>query len=442
MSRHVKLIAIALSLTLFDCATEESRQPATGLIAFSGAHLFDGTGAPAIENAVVLVRNGRVEVAGPSDAVGLPEGTRTVDVSGKTIVPGLVVTHAHVGGTRGIETGADIYTESNILEQLGRYARYGVTTVVSLGDDQPIAAEIRDRQSVEDLDRARLFIAGDVIAASDPDEARRMVDENVSMGVDFIKIRVDDQLGTTEKMAPEVYRAVIERAHEHGLKVAAHIFYLEDAKALLRAGVDFIAHSVRDQEVDQELIDLFEQTGVCYCPTLTRDLSTFIYEDVPDYFEDPFFLREADPAVLDQLRDPERQQSVRESTSARAYKEALAVAETNLKKLADAGVTIAFGTDTGPPARFQGYFEHLELEMMVEAGLTPEQALTSATGDAARCLGLEDVGTLEPGKWADFLVLEKNPLTDIVSTRTLASVWIAGNPVPEKSAGGARDSAP
>jgi imidazolonepropionase-like amidohydrolase len=258
------------------------------------------------------------------------------------------------------------------------------------------------------------------------------VDENIAMNVDFIKIRVDDNLGTSAKMAPEVFRAVIDRAHEQGVRVASHLYYLDDAKALLRAGTDFVAHSVRDQPVDAELIELMNERDVCYSPTLTREISTFVYEDVPEFFEDPFFLREADPAVLETLQEPDRQRGVREDRGAQQYKQALVVAMGNLRPLVDGGVRIAMGTDTGPPARFQGYFEHMELALMAEAGLTPMEILQSATGDAAACLGLDDVGTLEAQKWADFVVLGANPLEDIKNTRSIESVWIAGNRVPER----------
>src|SRR6185436_18862255 len=150
---------------------------------------------------------------------------------------------------------------------------------------------------------------------------------------------------------------------------------------VLRAGADFIAHSIRDRAVDDEVVDLLKQRDVCVCPTLTREVSTFVYESEPAFFKDPFFLREAEADVLAELRDPKRQETYR-TGSGQQYKKALEVAQRNLKVLEDRGVRIAFGTDTGPPARFQGYFEHMELELMVEAGLTPQQALLSATGDA------------------------------------------------------------
>jgi len=205
---------------------------------------------------------------------------------------------------------------------------------------------------------------------------------------------------------------------------------MEDARDLVASGADMIAHSVRDRPVDRAFVDALKGRPVCVCPTLMREVSAFVYGSEPDFFADPFFLKEADPAVVAELRRPERVKTVAASVGAARYREALEVASRNLKTLFDAGVPIAMGTDSGPPARFQGYFEHLELERMVAAGLTPAQVLVTATGGAARCLGLAGkVGTLQPGAWADLLVLREDPLTDIRHTRTLESVWIAGNRV-------------
>jgi imidazolonepropionase-like amidohydrolase len=414
---------------LLACARAEAAE--STLTAFVGARLVDGKGGAPVENAVLVVRDGRVEAAGPRDLVDVPPGARTIELRGKTIVPGLVNAHGHLADVRGLASGQQYYTEENLTRQLGVYARYGVTSVFSLGGDADAGFRLRAQQAAGPLPRARVFVSGPVITAATPEAARLKVDEIAATKPDILKIRVDDNLGTTAKLPAAVAQAVVDQAHKRGLRVAAHIFYLEDAKALLRAGVDFIAHSVRDRPVDEELVALLKQRGVCLCPTLTRELSTFVYESTPDFFADPFFLREADPAVLEALRDPARQQSVRDSESAQRYKKALEVASANLKRLSDAGVRIAFGTDTGPPARFQGYFEHLELELMAKAGLEPKRILVSATGDAARCLNAAGrIGTLEPGAAADFVVLDRNPLADVRNARAIDSVWIAGVRVP------------
>jgi len=406
-----------------------------GVKAFVGARLFDGTGRPAVPGAVLVVKDGRVMGVGSAKDVRVPPGAERIDVSGRYVIPGLVNAHGHVGETRGLKAGPELYDRANVLAQLRLYARYGITTVQSLGGDRDEGFALRGEQDTPALDRARLYVAGAVIEAKTPEAARAQVQELAARKPDWVKIRVDDNLGTTTRMPPEVYRAVIDEAHKHGLRLAAHIFYLEDARDLLASGADLIAHSVRDRPVDAAFVAALKARGVCVCPTLMREVSAFVYGSEPAFFSDPFFLKDADAAVVAALRDPERQKSLAASPASARYREALEVASRNLKVLFDAGVPIAMGTDTGPPARFQGYFEHLELERMVAAGLTPEEVLVAATGGAARCLGLAGkVGTLEPGAWADLVVLRQDPLADIRNTRTLESVWIAGNRVTREAA--------
>ena len=405
--------------------------PQTGVKAFTGFTLIDGTGRAPVENAVLVVRGQRIVAAGPAASTSVPPDAERIDLSGRTVMPGIVNAHGHVGSVVGLESRPEGYLEENLRRQLGLYARYGVTTVVSLGDDRETSFRLRSENDGADLNRARLYVAGPIITAKTPEAARSAVDAAADLKPDWIKIRVDDNLGTTEKMTPDVYRAVIARAHERKLRVAAHLFYLADAKELLRAGADFLAHSVRDAPVDRELIDLMKARDVCLCPTLMREVSTFVYESHPAFFDDPFFRRDADPKVMATLDDPARQAKVQKDPAAQRYKKALEMARQNAKALHDAGIRLAAGTDTGPPARFQGYFEHLELEEMVKSGLTPSQALVSATSNAARCMGLSDsVGALQPGRYADFIVLARSPLVDIKNTRTLESVWISGNRVP------------
>jgi imidazolonepropionase-like amidohydrolase len=427
MNRFTFLYFLLIGFVLIGCE-KRSDDPASGVQVFTGATLFDGTGSDPVPNGVVVVQNGRIVAVGPAATTEVPDDAERIDLEGKWIIPGLINAHGHVGNVKGLEQGH--YSADNIKRQLELYARYGITTVVSLGDDREEAEAFRGvNDTAAGRPYARLYIAGDVVTGTTPESAMEMVDENVDMGVDFIKIRVDDNLGQSTKMSSDIYRAVINRAHAHGMKLAAHMYYLADAKDLLRSGADFIAHSVRDVAVDDEFIDLMKEKQVCYCPTLTRDLSTFVYETRPAFFDDPFFLKEADTAVIRVLEEPDRQQQVRNSASAQTYKQSLDTALKNLGILADRGVTIAFGTDSGMPARFQGYFEHIEMEMMTDAGMTPKQVLLSATGDAARCLGLEGVGTLEPGKWADFLALDADPLKAITNCRRIHGVWIGGRQV-------------
>jgi len=382
--------------------------------AFTGFTLIDGTGRAPVSNAVLVVRGGRIVSAGPAASVSIPAGAERVDLSGKTVMPGLVNAHGHVTAP------ADLTT----------YAQYGVTTVFSLGNEPASVFAARATQNSAALDHARVFLAGPVLAPSTADEARAMVASDADQKVDIVKIRVDDNLGTAPKMSPELYRTVIDEAHKHGMRVATHLFYLGDARLLLAAGSDFVAHSIRDSVVDAGVIGALKARNVCYVPTLMREVSTFVYESTPVWFSDPLFLSHANKEWMDSLVLPARQAAMRASPAAQRYKVALEMASRNLKALSDAGVTIAMGTDTGPTGRFQGYFELMELELMAAAGLTPAQVITAATRDAARCMKVDrDLGTLEAGKWADFVALDASPLTSISNVRQIASVWIAGNRV-------------
>jgi imidazolonepropionase-like amidohydrolase len=384
--------------------------------AFTHARIIDGTGKAALENATLLVnKNGRVAAVGAS--VKIPAGAQRIDAAGKTIIPGLINGHGHVGD----------------LSQLDRYARYGVTAVFSLGGDKEI--ELRDQtradQQTPALTRTRLYIAGPIPTSKTAEDGRKAVDAIAAAKTDIVKIRLDDFLGTAAKMPPEAYTAILDEAHQKGMRVAVHVVTLSDAKAVLRLRADYIAHSVRDQEIDGETIALLKQNGAFYTPTLMREMSTFVYAEKPAFLSDPLLLKYGNQAEIDKARDPAFQEKMRGDKAGMWYRDHLPVAMRNLKKVEDAGVPVVMGTDTGPPQRFQGYFEHLELEQMTKAGLTPMQALVAATGTAARCLHAQDqFGTLEPGKWADFLVLDANPLDDIRNTRKLDSVWIAGNRVP------------
>ena len=424
-----KMVPLILLLSALAVCTPTPPEPVEGLQAFTGFRLIDGRGGSPIENTTMVVRDGRIEAVGAAAEVQIPPGATEIDLNGRTVTPGLIVTHGHVGMARGLESGPQVNTPENVMDQLRLYARYGVTSVVSLGGDGDAGIQIASQQEEAGFDYARLHVAGVTIEAQDPEETVRLVQENHARSVDFIKLRVDDQLGTVEKMTRTAYGPAITEAHKLGLKVAAHLYYLDDAKQLLDAGVDFLAHSIRDQAVDSEVIELLKETNVCITPTLTRELSTYVYASEPEFFSDPFFTKAVDPAVLEQLKDPERQQSVASNRAANLYQEGYPLAAQNLKALADAGVRIAFGTDSGPAGRFQGYFEHLEMAMMADAGLTPAQILRSATSEAAACLGLGELGTLEAGKWADFVVLAEDPLADVRNFRSLEATWISGTQV-------------
>lgn len=373
-------------------------------LAFTHATILDGTGARPFRDATLLIHDGRISAVGA--AVKVPAGTQTVDARGKFLIPGLISAHSHVNG----------------LHDLSVFARYGVTTVMSLGGPHEI--EFRDatraEQQAPGFTRSRLYIAGPIPTSKTAAEGRAAVAALAAAHTDIVKFRLDDNLGAGTEMPPAAYAAIIDEAHKKGMRVAVHVVYLRDAKAVLRLGADYIAHSVRDFPIDDETIALLRRNHACYSPTLMREVSTFTYADRPAFFSDPFFLRAYTPPA-----------NLHNDPNAAWYRDHLAVAKSNLKRVEDAGVLVAMGTDTGPTGRFQGYFEHLELEQMVDAGLTPMEALVAATRGSAQCLKIDDqVGTLTPSKWADFLVLSADPLANIANTRKLESVYIAGTRVP------------
>jgi CubicO group peptidase (beta-lactamase class C family)/imidazolonepropionase-like amidohydrolase len=389
--------------------------------AFINARVVDGTGKT-LERATILVHDGRVVSVGATATI--PAGAERTDLTGKTVIPGIINAHGHV----------------NSGDQLDLYARYGITTIFSLGGDREV--DLRDRtrpaQQAASLSRARLFIAGPIPTSKTADEARKAVDAIAAAHTDIVKFRLDDNLGRTAKMPAEAYTAIIEEAHKKGMRVAVHVVTLADAKAVLRLGADIIAHSVRDESIDDEFIALMKKNRAYYIPTLMREVSTYVYGENPAFLNDPFLTRDGNQTEMAKARESAFQESMRNDKAGQWYKEHLPLAMRNLKKAFDGGVPVAMGTDTGPAYRFQGYFEHLELEQMVKSGLTPMQAIVSATATAARAVNIADqAGTLEPGKWADFLVLDANPLEDIANTRKLASVWIAGNKVPPARPGAA-----
>jgi len=417
----MKILTLFLAIVLMaSCAPrEKSAEPAS--IALINATIIDGTGSNPIIGGVLIIQNKRIKAVGSKENTPVPDNATVIDLQGKFIIPGLINAHGHVGEVKGIEGGH--YSKENVVDNLEIYARYGITTVVSLGGDKQEAESVRAVNDTTPDKHARLYIAGEVI------NDVPTVDSNKALGVDWMKIRVDDNLGTSQKMSEETYKAIIARSHELGYKIATHMYYLDDAKKLLQAGSDMMAHSVRDKPVDEEFIKLMKDRNVCYCPTLTRELSTFVYEQTPAWFNDPFFTKEYDTITIQPLKDPGRQEQVRNSKNAQTYKKQLPVAMANLKTLSDQGIPIVFGTDSGVPTRFPGYFEHIEMAMMAEAGLTPMQILTSATRTAADCMDLKDVGTLQEGKWADFIVLNADPLGDIKNTRSIESVWIGGQAI-------------
>jgi imidazolonepropionase-like amidohydrolase len=422
-------VAVGLWVVWSSVIVPRSVHGQAGTTALTGARLIDGSGRPAIEKATLVIGNGRVQQVGESASIRIPDGAMRIDLAGRTIIPGLINAHGHVAAVK----DSPLALRDQLLTELQMYANYGVTTVYSLGDDGVETVRLRDEQMQGNLRRARIYPSGPNVTAKTPEEGRQGVDQVVGMKVSIIKTRVDGPDNSPTRMAPNVYGAIIDQAHKRGMRVAAHVYYAKDARGLLDAGADVLAHSIRDQDVDRAIVADMVKKNVGYIPTFTRDLSVYVYESTPTFFKDPFFLRGKSlyGQQMAQLSDPALQEKTRQSEDARTIKAAMVQGLKNLKVLSDAGVAIAMGTDTGANlmGRWQGYFEHVELELMVKAGLTPMQTLVAATGGAAKVMKLDELGTLERGKMADFVVLGANPLASISHTQKIESVWIGGQRV-------------
>jgi imidazolonepropionase-like amidohydrolase len=373
---------LAACLLVVGCDSPEPRPNAT---LFEGALLITGDAVPPMENSAFLIEDGRVVEIGYAGSIELPPEATRVDLTNKIVIPALINAHVHLGQTR-----------EELTEELQRYAYYGVGTVQSLGLDSGEAVMEMRGESVPG--GARYLTADRGVTAPEPGrsevphwitseaEARAAVQDLGQRGVDLVKIWVDDRNGQYDKLGPELYGPVIAEAHSLGQKVAAHIFTLEDAKGLLAAGIDAFAHSIRDVDVDEEALALF-----------AANPEVVLIPNLPGSGSGGFGVQARNLAALNQ-----------------------------------AGVKIAMGTGGGsPPAA------HQEMADMVTAGMSPAAVLVAATGTSAAFLGLEDIGTLAAGNVADFVILDRNPLSDIANTEAIESVYLRGEPV-DRAAIGAR----
>ncbi|MCP5111150.1 MAG: amidohydrolase family protein, partial [bacterium] len=351
--------------------------------------LIDGSGGSPVRDAALVVVDGRIEYAGPKARMKAPVGAQRINLGGKYVIPGIINLHGHIGNVRELTQDPKYFTRDNVNRQLSTYASYGVTSVVSMGADPDLVYQLRAEQRAGRPSVARIFTAGrgftgkagyptlapgmkgvpfEVESAAD---VRRAMAQLADKRVDVIKVWVDDHLGREEKISMDLCRAIIESAHKYGIKVAAHIFYLEDAKALVQAGLDGLAHSVRDKPVDAELIALMKKRGAWQAAaTLTREVSTFVYAKPHPFLDDLFFTRSVPASVLQTLKSSDYRNKQQQNPDLDKLPGFLETAKRNLKQLHDSGVNVGFGTDTGPPGRFSGYFEQWEMELMVELGMT------------------------------------------------------------------------
>ena len=414
--------------------------------ALAHATIIDGTGKPALSDATVLIDGGTIRAVRPAARVKIPAGASTVDLAGKFVIPGIINLHGHVGLTKGLVADASNHTRANIESDLRTYALYGVTTTVSLGHDNELMIKVRDEQRRGKLSGARVFTAGTgfslkggyplaiapfvkglAFEVADAAEAAAYVHSLAKMRVDLVKMWVDDNRGRLPKLTPEIWSVAIRQARRHGLKVFAHLWNLEDARGLARDGIAVIAHSIRDKEVDADLTTALKNNNVTAVGTITRERSLFAYASGPEWLDDPFFTKCTTPEVIRELKSGAfRKKQASDPAALDLHRRAFDMDVRNLKRLADAGVRIGFGTDSGQPGRFPGFFEHWEMELMVQAGLTPMQVIQSFSRNAAEALGATSLGTIEPGKAADLIVLDRDPLKDIRNTRAIHAVYLGG----------------
>ena len=399
---RVNVVSVAAVVTLgflAGCAVPTSTQPIT---AYEGARLIVGDGR-VIENATLVVDGTKITQVGGAADVRVPAGATRVSLAGKTVMPMIIDTHVHLSETR-----------EALIRDLRMRAYYGVSAALSMGTD---GYGLLDMRGEAIPSAARFRSAGRGITMPEPGrttvpywvttavEGRKAVEELAVHKVDIVKIWVDARDGKYKKLTPEIYGAIIDEAHKRGLRVTAHIFELEDAKGLIRAGVDVFAHGIRDKDIDDELVAMFKQR-----PNLV------LTPNLPDrgVKVDLGWLRASLPA--DEFKKLEAANTDRPKAQA-----SYGIQARNLAKLNAAGVRITLGTDGNRP-----WGPHEEMLDMVSAGMTPMQVIVAATRNSADLLRLADTGMLEAGKSADFIVLDANPLDDITNTRRISTVILRG----------------
>jgi imidazolonepropionase-like amidohydrolase len=399
---RVNVAAVAATVILGVLAASAVPAFAQPVTAYERARLIVGDGR-VIDNATLVVDGAKIAQAGAAAEIRVPAGATRVNLAGKTVMPMIIDTHVHLSPTR-----------DALMRDLRMRAYYGVSAALSLGTDGYEQLELRG-QAIPGA--ARFLSAGRGITMQEPGrttvpywvtseaDGRKAVGELAAHKVDIVKIWVDTRDGKYKKLTPEIYGAVIDEAHKRGLRVTAHIFDLDDAKGLIRAGIDALAHGVRDRDIDDELVAMFKQR-----PNL------ILTPNLPDRGV------KVDLSWLQAGLSANELAMLEAANTDRPVAQAFfGIQARNLAKLNAAGVRITLGTDGNRP-----WGPHEEMLDMVLAGMTPMQVIVAATRNSAEFLRIADAGTLQAGKSADFIVLDANPLDDITNTRRISAVVLRG----------------
>jgi len=439
----VALSAMLVVATVAQPTQTQSQSPSTPTL-YEGFRLIAGDGTPPIANAAMLVENGTITKVGGQGSVNAPRGGSRLDLTGKTVMPTLVNAHGHPGFQRGLTYTAENFTRETITDDMNRALYFGIAAVQSQGIEKgEVTYQIRADQEAGKLGGARLRIAGRGIGAPNAgpgaaayagiayevtteDQARQAVRELAAKKVNLVKIWVDDRNGRAPRLAPNLYRAIIDEGHRHGLQVNAHVFYHTDAVDLVDAGIDGLAHLVRDKEMDDALIASIVRRNVYVMPNLSPEWTT--------YTELPHWLKDGDPLLVmlqQTLASPviTRMRKAYDDRTPAAVERTRAqysILQHSLAKLTKANAKIILGSDTGLEDHPFGMSEQHELESMANAGMTPMQVIVAATSRPAEYLKLDKMGVLAAGKEADFLVLDANPLDNITNTQKISRIYVKG----------------